>query len=154
MTELLDQGTAAIAAAVRTGKTSARDVAEAGRELGRFDSRPWLGSVRVPIAVLITSRDEAVPVPKQRELAAAAGGPVLEAPIRHLEIVTRAAEIAPAAIITQHRDAHDTVRDRRSVQFGLRHGRQDGQGRDRRCCQTCMVAAVPTQFPTSRHMSI
>jgi hypothetical protein len=71
---------------------SARDMAEAGRELGRFDSRPWLGSVGVPTAVVITSRDEAVPPYKQRELAAAAGGPVFEAPIRHLEVVTRAAE--------------------------------------------------------------
>ena len=51
---------------------SARDVAEAGRELGRFDSRPWLHSVRVPMAVVITTHDEAVPVSKQREPAAAA----------------------------------------------------------------------------------
>jgi 3-oxoadipate enol-lactonase len=79
---------------------SARDLAEAGRELGRFDSRPWLRSVSVPIAVLITTRDEAVPVPKQRELAAAAGGPVLEAPIRHLEIVTHAAEYNPVLLET------------------------------------------------------
>jgi len=37
MTELLDQGTAAIAAAVRTGKTSARDVAEAA--IARVEAR-------------------------------------------------------------------------------------------------------------------
>jgi 3-oxoadipate enol-lactonase len=76
-------------------RNSARDMAEAGRELGRFDSRPWLSSVTVPMAVVITSRDEAVPPRKQRELAAAAGGPVLEAPIRHMEIVTRAADYNP-----------------------------------------------------------
>jgi 3-oxoadipate enol-lactonase len=68
---------------------SASDLAEAGRELGRFDSRPWLGSVAVPAAVVITTRDEAVPVYKQRELAAACSAQVFEAPIRHLEIVTR-----------------------------------------------------------------
>jgi 3-oxoadipate enol-lactonase len=79
---------------------SARDLAEAGRELGRFDSRPWLGSVTVPIAVVITTRDEAVPVPKQRELARAAGGPVFEAPIRHLDIVTRAGDYNPALLAT------------------------------------------------------
>jgi 3-oxoadipate enol-lactonase len=69
---------------------SARDIAEAGRELGRFDSRPWLGTVRAPLAVLITNRDQVVPVRKQQELAAAAGGPVFESPIDHLDIVSRA----------------------------------------------------------------
>jgi pimeloyl-ACP methyl ester carboxylesterase len=79
-------------------RNSARDIAEAGRELGRFDSRPWLASVRVPIAVLVTTRDEAVSPHKQRELAAAAGGPVLEAPIRHMEIVTRGADYNPVLL--------------------------------------------------------
>jgi 3-oxoadipate enol-lactonase len=79
-------------------RASARDIAEAGRELGRFDSRPWLSSVMVPIAVLITTRDEAVHPAKQRELAAAAGGPVLESPIRHLEIVTQSAAYNPALL--------------------------------------------------------
>src|SRR5437763_9551491 len=76
----------------------ARDIAEAGRELGRFDSRPWLHSVRPTVAVVITSRDEAVPVYKQHELAAAAGGPAFEAPIRHLEIVTRADQYNPVLL--------------------------------------------------------
>jgi pimeloyl-ACP methyl ester carboxylesterase len=74
---------------------SARDIAEAGRELGRFDSRPWLGTVRPPLAVLITNRDQVVPVRKQRELAAAAGGPVFESPIDHLDIVSRADDYNP-----------------------------------------------------------
>ena len=52
----------------------------------------------VPIAVLVTTRDEAVPPPKQRELAAAAGGPVFESPIRHMEIVTQAAAYNPALL--------------------------------------------------------
>jgi 3-oxoadipate enol-lactonase len=67
----------------------ARDIAEAGRELGRFDSRPWLPSVEAPTAVVITTEDEAVPVYKQRELAAAARARVFEAPITHLEVVSR-----------------------------------------------------------------
>jgi 3-oxoadipate enol-lactonase len=73
----------------------ARDIAEAGRELGRFDSRPWLPSVEVPIAVVITTRDEAVPVYKQRELAAAARAQVFSAPITHLEVVSRADAFNP-----------------------------------------------------------
>ena len=77
---------------------SARDIAEAGRELGRFDSRSWLPSVRAPVAVVITTRDEAVPAYKQRELAAASGAQVFEAPIRHMEIVFRAREYNPALL--------------------------------------------------------
>ena len=74
---------------------SARDIAEAGRELGRFDSRPWLGSVAAPIAVLITTRDELVAVRKQRQLAEAAAGRVFEAPLRHMEVGWRREEYAP-----------------------------------------------------------
>jgi 3-oxoadipate enol-lactonase len=77
---------------------SARDLAEAGRELGRFDSRPWLGSVRAPISVLITTRDELVPVHKQRALAAAAQARVFEAPLSHLEVGWRGAEYNPQLI--------------------------------------------------------
>lgn len=68
---------------------SARDVAEAGRELGRFDSRPWLDSVNVPSAVVLTSRDTAVPPRKQRELAAALGAETFDAPLDHMELTNR-----------------------------------------------------------------
>jgi 3-oxoadipate enol-lactonase len=77
---------------------SASDLAEAGRELGRFDSRPWLGWVDLPFAVVVTTRDEAVPVPKQRALAEACRAQVFEAPIRHMEIVPRAADYNPALL--------------------------------------------------------
>ncbi len=77
---------------------SPRDITEAGRELGRFDSRPWLGSVPSTIAVLITTRDELVSPRKQRELAAAAGGPVFETPLRHMEVVARGAEYNPVLL--------------------------------------------------------
>ncbi|HWD75924.1 MAG TPA: alpha/beta fold hydrolase [Solirubrobacteraceae bacterium] len=74
----------------------ARDVAEAGRELGRFDSRPWLhGMARIPAAVVMTTRDTAVAPRKQRELAEAIGAQVFEADIDHLEVTTRAAEFNP-----------------------------------------------------------
>jgi 3-oxoadipate enol-lactonase len=67
---------------------SASDIAEAGRELGRFDSRPWLRGLPVPAAVVLTSRDRAVPPRKQRELAAALGAPIFDAPIDHLQVTT------------------------------------------------------------------
>ena len=52
---------------------SARDLAEAGRELGRFDSSGWAGTLVPPAAVLVTTRDRLVPPRKQHALAAALG---------------------------------------------------------------------------------
>jgi 3-oxoadipate enol-lactonase len=77
---------------------SARDIAEAGRELGRFDSRPWLGQVSAPAAVVLTTRDELVPPRKQRELAQALGAKRFEVAISHLEVTTRGAEYNPALL--------------------------------------------------------
>jgi len=77
---------------------SSRDVADAGRELGRFDSRPWLHQVKPRTAVVLTSNDELVPPRKQRELAQALGAPIFEAPISHMEIVTRASVYNPALL--------------------------------------------------------
>jgi pimeloyl-ACP methyl ester carboxylesterase len=88
----------------------ARDIAEAGRELGRFDSRPWLPSVETPIAVVITTKDEAVPVYKQRELAAAARARVFEAPIMHLEVVSRPEAFNPPLL-----EALEELRSRQGV---------------------------------------
>lgn len=48
---------------------NAEDLAEAGRELGRFDSRGWIGGVDVPTAVLVTTQDRMVPPSAQLELA-------------------------------------------------------------------------------------
>jgi pimeloyl-ACP methyl ester carboxylesterase len=67
---------------------SARDLAEAGRELGRFDSRPWLSGLGVRAAVVLTSRDDAVPPAKQQQLADALGATVFDAPINHLQVTT------------------------------------------------------------------
>jgi len=79
-------------------RNSARDAAEAGRELGRFDSRPWLRSVGIPAAVVVTTRDSAVSPRKQRELADALGAEVFDAPIDHLEVTTRGDLYNPALL--------------------------------------------------------
>ena len=60
------------------------DIAEAGRELGRFDSRPWLAEVTTPAAVLVTARDRSVPPRNQRALAEQLGAPTLELAADHL----------------------------------------------------------------------
>jgi 3-oxoadipate enol-lactonase len=77
---------------------SARDIVEAGRELGRFDSRPWLRPLPIPAAVVLTTRDELVPPGKQRRLAQALQAPVFEAPITHLEITSNGQAYNPALL--------------------------------------------------------
>jgi pimeloyl-ACP methyl ester carboxylesterase len=46
-------------------------VVEAAREIGRFDSRPWIGDVAVPTAVVVTEHDDVVAIERQLGLAAA-----------------------------------------------------------------------------------
>jgi pimeloyl-ACP methyl ester carboxylesterase len=67
---------------------SVHDIVEAGRELGRFDSRSWLRPLPVPAAVVLTTRDDLVAPAKQRALAAALESPVFEAPINHMQVTT------------------------------------------------------------------
>jgi 3-oxoadipate enol-lactonase len=86
---------------------SARHIAEAGRELGRFDSRPWLTPFPFPTAVVLTSEDDAVPPAKQWELVAATQATVFEAPVRHLDVAAMAGEDAarsynPALLAALH----------------------------------------------------
>ncbi len=46
-----------------------RAIAEAGREMARFDSRSWLPAVEAPIDVIMPTRDNLVPPAFQRQLA-------------------------------------------------------------------------------------
>ena len=43
-------------------------------EIGTFDATAWLSELRVPTAVVITTKDRAIPVYRQIELAAAIPG--------------------------------------------------------------------------------
>ncbi|MGV9414130.1 alpha/beta fold hydrolase [Nocardia sp. NPDC003693] len=49
--------------------TSGWALAQALAVLGRFDASEWLGSLKVPTAVVITTRDRALPVYRQLEMA-------------------------------------------------------------------------------------
>jgi 3-oxoadipate enol-lactonase len=89
---------------------SARDIAEAGRELGRFDSRPWLEPAPFPTAVVLTTADDAVPPAKQRELATALHAAVFEAPVRHLDVGVLASADAAALYNPALLAALDSVR--------------------------------------------
>jgi 3-oxoadipate enol-lactonase len=86
------------------------DIAEAGRELGRFDSSAWIAGLDAPAAVIVTTQDTGVPPSKQRALAAAMSAP--EFPVRgdHSSVVTRADEFN-AQLLT----ALDAVRDPRAA---------------------------------------
>ncbi len=89
-----------------------KDIAEAGRELGRFDSRAWVGSLRLPSAVVLTTRDSAVAPAKQRELAIAIDADVFEVELDHLQLTTRPGEYNPAllrAIATVATRGHQAV---------------------------------------------
>jgi 3-oxoadipate enol-lactonase len=69
---------------------SSVDLAEAGRELGRFDSRAWVGSLGVPAAVIVTVADTDVPPDRQRELATALRARVYELNGGHIAVSTEA----------------------------------------------------------------
>lgn len=48
-------------------------IVEAGHEIGRFDSRRWLGGLDVPAAQILTLDDEIIPARRQEELALTIG---------------------------------------------------------------------------------
>lgn len=76
---------------------SAEDVAEAGRELSRYEARSWIGEVDVPFAAVITTRDVLVPVGNQRDMAARIPHAfVQELPLDHDAAVGHADVFAPA----------------------------------------------------------
>lgn len=54
-----------------------RHVLEAGSEIGSFDSRPWLGELAVPAAMIMTTKDQVVPLRRQVELASSFNTPTV-----------------------------------------------------------------------------
>jgi pimeloyl-ACP methyl ester carboxylesterase len=74
--------TAWVVGELRRGAPS--DIAEAGRDIGRFDSRAWIGDVTVPAAVVVCTMDLLVPPTMQRALAERLGAPTVEIQSDHL----------------------------------------------------------------------
>jgi pimeloyl-ACP methyl ester carboxylesterase len=64
------------------------DIAEAGRDIGRFDSRAWIGDVTVPAAVVVCTMDLLVPPTMQRALAERLNAPIIEIQSDHLAPAT------------------------------------------------------------------
>ena len=75
-----------------------RDLAMAGRVLSDFDARPFVSSLDVPCATVVTTRDVLVRPRKQRELAQAVGGPVFEVDGDHFAPLIQAKAFADAMI--------------------------------------------------------
>jgi 3-oxoadipate enol-lactonase len=70
-----------LAAELRRGL--ARELADAGRALSRYDAQPWAGELGLPAAMLITTSDRLVRPSKQRELAEALCAHVIEVDADH-----------------------------------------------------------------------
>ena len=86
------------------------DLAEAGRELGRYDATTWIAGLDAPRAILLTTQDTAVPPSKQRALAAALSAPVFEVHGDHGAVIVKADEFNAQLLA-----ALDAVRDPRAA---------------------------------------
>jgi 3-oxoadipate enol-lactonase len=86
------------------------DIAEAGRELGRYDSSTWIAGLDAPGAVIVTAQDTGVPPAKQRALAAAMRAPTYEVHGDHGAVIVRAKEFNAQLLA-----ALDAVRDPRAA---------------------------------------
>lgn len=81
-----------------TMRNDPRVMIEAGRALSRYDARPWVAELRVPAAMLISTKDRLVKPRKQRELAAALDATVIEVEMDHLGALERPTQFASATV--------------------------------------------------------
>jgi len=110
--------------------TSPWAVAQAVAALGRHHSTPWLSRIDVPTAVVIPSKDRAIPPARQRRLAARIpGATVHEAPCGHAGCVVQSERFVPTFLEAVHVTAA-RVRDRRRQRPGAwdRAGRAQPAG--------------------------
>jgi pimeloyl-ACP methyl ester carboxylesterase len=71
-------------------------VSRAGRALATYDSRDWAATLGVPAAYLLTTKDQLVTVPRQRELATAMQADVIELDGDHFVTLGKPAEYSSA----------------------------------------------------------
>ncbi len=72
----------------------ARELADAGQALSRYDAQPWAGQLGLPAAVLITTRDRLVRPSQQRKLAEVLHAHVIEVDADHDLPLVNGAEYA------------------------------------------------------------
>ena len=74
-------------------------ILQAGAELERFDARPWLPTLHVPTAVIVTKRDRVVPPAAQRQLGTLIpGAHTIEIDAGHVAPGMAAEIFGPAAV--------------------------------------------------------
>jgi diacylglycerol O-acyltransferase len=79
--------------------TTGREVAAVSSVLAQFDSRPWIGQVDVPTAVVVTAKDRLVPPARQRAMARAIPGATsYEVEAGHAACVLNAERFRPALL--------------------------------------------------------
>ena len=88
--------TAWVVGELRRGNAGGRSP-RPGRDIGRFDSRSWIGDVEVPAAVLVCTMDLLVPPTMQRALAERLGAPTVEIQSDHLAPAHDPAALPPRA---------------------------------------------------------
>lgn len=94
-----------------------KQVIEAGRQIGRYDARPWIDSVSVPTAVVATLDDDVVPIRHQLDLAYAIGDSTIRR-VRggHHACVTHPRRFVPA-LFDACREVADRALARRPLVF-------------------------------------
>ncbi|CAB4881640.1 MAG: alpha/beta fold hydrolase [Actinobacteria bacterium] len=84
--------------AAELSRGSSRDIAEAGKELGRHDASGLLASIKHPAASVVTTLDRSIAPEFQRKLAAGLRATVFEVEADHLAASTHPAEFNAALI--------------------------------------------------------
>ncbi|QIX26638.1 alpha/beta fold hydrolase [Nocardioides sp. JQ2195] len=99
------------------GSTNPWAVAQAVAALGRHHSRPWLGRIDAPTAVVVTLHDKVIPPARQLDLARRIpGATVHDIPAGHASCVLEAEVFVPAlveACVTVSARVHDVPRTAR-----------------------------------------
>lgn len=79
------------------------EIVAAGKALLRYDSRPWIGGVDVPAAVVVTTDDDVVPTPRQAAMAERLPGATRFAVDGgHAVCTTQPARFVPALLAACH----------------------------------------------------
>ena len=85
--------------AAELSRGSSVDLAEAGRELSRYDARPWISQLRgLPAASVVTTRDRSVLPRKQWRLAKGLGAATFEVHGDHLAVAAVPDAFRPALL--------------------------------------------------------
>lgn len=97
--------------AAELSRGNAVDLAEAGREISRFDGREWIGDLPHPAAVIVTAQDKAVPPAKQRRLADALNARAFAVEADHAAVTT-ARPAFNRALLAALKHVHRLAEDR------------------------------------------